>query len=63
MSAETLVKCVHKPCQCLVEAEQNYCSAACRTARDSSSVACPCGHPSCVGEEWTEELTDQPGTD
>lgn len=63
MSSETLVKCMHKPCQCLVEAEQKFCSAACKSARDGSSVPCPCGHPGCVGEQRTEALAHQAGTE
>ena len=55
MSTETLVKCMHKPCQCLVEAEQQFCSAVCKTAKDSNSVACPCGHPDCIAEQRTGE--------
>ena len=50
MSNETLVKCGHPPCQCLVEAEQTFCSSACASARGPSSGPCLCGHADCVAE-------------
>jgi metallothionein len=52
MASETLMKCMHGPCQCLVEAEQKFCSAACSSARATGSLPCACGHPGCVGEHW-----------
>jgi hypothetical protein len=55
MASETLMKCMHGPCQCLVEAEQKFCSTACSTARATHSVPCPCGHPGCVAEQWATE--------
>jgi hypothetical protein len=48
MVSETLVKCGHPPCQCLIEAEQKFCSAACSSARGTASVPCSCGHPGCI---------------
>ncbi len=52
MDSETLVKCEHPPCQCLVEAEQKFCSSACSSARATASVPCSCGHSGCVlGEQ------------
>jgi hypothetical protein len=48
MTSETLVKCGHPPCQCLVEAEQKFCSAECASARGASRVPCLCGHADCV---------------
>ena len=50
MDSETLVKCAHPSCQCLVEAEQKFCSAACSTPRGTASVPCACGHPGCSDE-------------
>lgn len=50
MSSETLVKCAHPPCQCLVEAEQKFCSANCENADGSARVPCLCDHDGCVGE-------------
>ena len=65
MTSETLVKCMHKPCQCLVEEEQKFCSAACETAVGNDIVPCPCGHAGCIGEQWiTDEAPgDQPSTE
>jgi metallothionein len=51
MASETLVKCANAPCECLVEAEQKYCSSACSNARGSAGEPCMCGHPGCTGEE------------
>lgn len=50
MSNETLVKCSHPPCQCLVEAEEKFCSSACASARGSNGGPCICGHPDCIAE-------------
>jgi hypothetical protein len=47
MDSETLVKCAHPPCQCLVEEEQNYCSSACSKADGASRGPCMCGHRGC----------------
>jgi hypothetical protein len=55
MASETLIKCAHAPCQCLVEAEQQFCSATCASARGGSHGACLCGHAGC-----TEERNDAP---
>lgn len=55
MASETLVKCAHPPCECLVEAEQQFCSASCSSARGASSGPCTCGHPGCAGEDLMEE--------
>jgi len=53
MPSETLIKCAHRPCQCLIEAGQQYCSASCASARGASSGPCMCGHAGCVGEQNT----------
>jgi len=37
MASETLVKCANPPCECLVEAEQKFCSSACSNSRGSGS--------------------------
>lgn len=55
MSTETLIKCMHPPCQCLVEAEQKFCGSACASARGASRGPCMCGHPDCVGEHTVTE--------
>jgi hypothetical protein len=33
MASETLVKCAHPPCECLVERQPKFCSSACSGAR------------------------------
>jgi hypothetical protein len=35
MQSENLIKCAHKPCQCLVEIEDQFCSSACAAAKDT----------------------------
>lgn len=51
MGSETSMKCTHPSCQCLVEAEQQFCSSSCASIRGSARVPCMCGHPGCVGEQ------------
>jgi hypothetical protein len=55
MTSETLIKCAHGPCQCLVEAEQQFCSATCASARGGSRGACLCGHAGCTEESSVAE--------
>lgn len=55
MSTETLVKCLHPPCQCLVEAEQKFCSSACASAHGAGRGPCMCGHADCAGEHNIED--------
>jgi hypothetical protein len=50
MASETLIKCSHPPCQCLIEAEQQFCSADCASARGAARGPCLCGHVGCVAE-------------
>jgi hypothetical protein len=57
MTSETLIKCAHPPCQCLVEAEQRFCSSACATAH-SSHGPCMCGHAGCMGEHDVSDTDD-----
>lgn len=45
MAPETLIKCAHPPCQCLVEAEPKVCSSSCASARGATR-----GHAGCVAE-------------
>jgi hypothetical protein len=58
MSSETLMKCAHPPCQCLAEAEQQFCSSPCAGVRGSARVPCMCGHVGCVGEQRLDEEDD-----
>jgi hypothetical protein len=50
MTSETLIKCTHPPCRCLVEAEQKFCSSVCASARGATREPCMCEHEGCVGE-------------
>ncbi len=49
MASETLVKCGHPRCECLVEDEQKFCSSACSNFRGTAGEPCMCGHPGCAG--------------
>ena len=55
MSSETIIKCLHPPCPCLVEADQKFCSSACADARGASRGPCRCGHADSVGERTMTE--------
>ncbi len=57
MGSETLMKCAHPPCECLVEAEQQFCSSSCASVRGSARVPCMCD-PGCVGEQRLGEEDD-----
>lgn len=48
MASETLVKCAHPQCQCLVAEEQKYCSSACSRPDGAMHAPCACGHPGCT---------------
>lgn len=46
--------CKHASCQCVIEADQEYCSDACRRANENAGTVgqemqegCPCAHPEC----------------
>jgi hypothetical protein len=58
MGSDTLMKCTHPPCQCRVEAEQQFCTSSCASARGSARVPCMCGHPGCDGEQRLGEEDD-----
>jgi hypothetical protein len=60
MASETLIKCGHPPCQCLVEAELHFCSATCASARGAARGACACGHAGCTAESSVKQ---DPGFD
>ena len=51
MQSETLMRCAHPPCRCLVETEDEFCSAACRRAQHSPDGPCRCGHPECMEKQ------------
>lgn len=43
---QTQARCAHPACSCIVDAADQYCSEACRTA--PSSGRCDCNHPGCA---------------
>jgi len=58
MSSKTLIKCAHPHCQCLIEAEQQFCSATCASAKGASRGPCLCGHAGCIGEHDNPDERD-----
>lgn len=46
----TSKKCKHPACSCQVKDGEDYCSAACHDARDTTELVCQCNHPGCAGE-------------
>ena len=55
MQSENLIKCAHESCRCLVEIEDQFCSAVCGDSKQTPRDPCPCGHPECVGTEEAAE--------
>jgi hypothetical protein len=49
MMAETK-KCGNPPCDCVPDGGEEYCSAYCEGAEDSTDVVCHCGHAACEGD-------------
>lgn len=47
---ESMRKCAHEPCQCLVPFTQEYCSINCSDADDveNTEFQCNCGHGKCA---------------
>ena len=58
MPSKTLIKCACPPCQCLIEAEQQFCSAFCANAKGAPRGPCMCGHAGCVGEHHSPDVRD-----
>jgi hypothetical protein len=50
--AETLRKCAHEPCECVVSSPEDYCCAYCSEADnvEETDVECHCGHDVCLGD-------------
>ena len=48
MQSESLMKCGHGACRCLVETEDEFCSAACAQAKARGLETCECGHSECA---------------
>lgn len=42
-------KCAHKLCSCTAAEGSKYCSPNCEAAKDTTELACGCGHPGCKG--------------
>jgi hypothetical protein len=57
MAEKTKHKCAHPSCQCQVPGDAKYCSAYCEAAKDTTEIACTCGHTGCmIGTESLEPL-------
>ena len=41
-------KCAHPACSCMTD--KKYCSTHCETNKDTTDIACKCGHPGCKGD-------------
>ena len=41
-------KCAHAACTCMTD--KKYCSTFCEEHKDTTEIACDCGHPGCKGE-------------
>ncbi len=40
-------KCAHPACACLRTKDSKYCSPYCEDAKDTTELACGCGHAGC----------------
>lgn len=40
-------KCAHPACRCMARESSKYCSQYCEDAKDTTELACNCGHPGC----------------
>jgi hypothetical protein len=40
-------KCAHPICTCLAREDNDYCSPYCEDAKDTTEIACNCGHIGC----------------
>ena len=47
MKGELKNKCAHPICNCVAAKDSKYCSTYCETAKDTTDIACDCGHPGC----------------
>ena len=43
-----LKKCEHPSCSCMTD--HKYCSKFCEDRKDTTEIACTCGHPGCKGD-------------
>jgi hypothetical protein len=49
--ADKLEKCAHPICTCMAREDNKYCSAYCEDAKDTTEIACNCGHTTCVATD------------
>jgi len=47
MATTEAKKCKHPACRCMAPADSDYCSPYCHDAKDTTEIACNCGHPGC----------------
>jgi hypothetical protein len=40
-------KCAHDLCSCTAAEGSKYCSPNCEAAKDTTDIACGCGHSGC----------------
>lgn len=43
-------KCAHELCSCTAAEGSKYCSPNCEAAKDTTDLACGCGHSGCTGK-------------
>jgi hypothetical protein len=56
MTGQAKNKCAHPSCSCAAGNDSKYCSAYCEDAKDTTELACNCGHPGCeMGNVKAEE--------
>jgi hypothetical protein len=51
-------KCAHPICTCLAEEDSKYCSPYCEDAKDTTEIACNCGHVGCQSDVATALAPD-----
>jgi len=49
-------KCAHPICTCMAREDSKYCSVYCEDAKDTTEIACNCGHAGCETEVATSEM-------
>ena len=62
---DTMEKCAHESCVCMVGKDGEfgkYCSAHCQDAKDLAEIRCECGHAGCAADanRQTSYRTAQP---
>ena len=60
---ESLRKCSHKLCTCIVRENQEYCSPSCSAADDveKNELQCASGHQLCTVNSWRHPSAALPG--